>query len=261
MIHLTQFHALAVSGASDNTIWVLWHPTAGAYMLEVERRGRQRFAALSSAGGKPSWSILVGSHLAFPDHRRVELRTRLPSDAPGGGSDLLDVAIAALAADFETAPLRLRPGRTRGELETVLAATSLLASRIGSVYAFNAIQCRWTPDIAIPDTPREQPPETQHLEILLTLDDIGIWFGAYAPLGPGLARKSGGRKNRIDWAILEVPAPDPDPTAHAVMEAAAVLADFYARAAADLGLSRSDVAERMARLGCQPPDESTPRHR
>lgn len=243
MPSLDDFKALPICDAPDNTRWVLWHDEAGAVTLDAGATWRKRrVATLSSAKGRPTCEIFAGSRAEFRNGQRRDMRAPLPDDAPEGGPALLEAAIGALKESYEPAPLALREGRTRADLERVLSTAALLASRSRHCYDFCILRCCWDPRQPIAEAGRSAHPARLDLVIV---EDIGIWFGAFVPVGEALASDYKMRAHEAS-GLFRINRPTDNPTAHELLEAAAVIADFYARAAGDLGLTQGEVAARIA---------------
>lgn len=247
-LHLEDFRAIPVSEAADNATWILFHPEVGAYVLDASMRTPEgkRQAGLMRPGTKPSWRSAVDARLHFEIRMpHPEIKVELPADAPAGGPALFDVALQAFAAGYEPSPLRLRPGRCRADLERLMWATTILATRIRRRYVFNNLRCMWNPDLPI------EPPEerTGAIDESAVQRDLGNWFGAWSRQGKeGSFDRDAPDGRQFAW--LSIPEPPEAPSAHEIIAAEAMLIAFYDRAAADLGLGPQDVEARLATLGC-----------
>ena len=252
MIPFEDFHLLPTADAETATRWILWHPRSGAYLLDAELEDDTgRLVALTLATGRLRWTSSVASLASISGPPEIMIQAPIPADAPAAGPDLLDLALAALRDAHGPTPLAFRPGRSRAGLEKVMRAAGRLASIRGRGHVFCQARCIFNPEIPISrDAIRHGRIESEW-EIAF---DISAWFGPYSRLQHVDSSTRPAKRNAPkEHAVLWIDQDTGEPSAHDKLEAVRVLTEFYAAAAADLGLTPADIEARLAFLGCETP--------
>lgn len=246
MVHLEDFRAIPIEDAALATRWVLWHEESGPHQLDAVVLGGRRYARVQSCTGRPTFDRFIGNRLSFHNVNTNYLSAPL-TDAPEAGPALLAACIATLEAAYQPSPLRLRAGRTEEDLRAYLKAFHIIAEEICYPCPVNGIACAWNPDLPIRSWAERQPKVVPPMDAWVVLEDIGEWFAPHSMSGTE-------DLNNLDQdgkptpAILDAEEDFEELSAHELVAHHQLFVDFYNLAAAELGLTEDDVAERLRLL-------------
>jgi hypothetical protein len=258
MAYLRKFIANPIGDAETAVKWLFWHEDHGAYFLAGDHiYGNDRAAALLGTGMEPYSPPQVGGKLQTVDKPRVVISGRLAEDAPQCGPGLLEASIQALENAYQAGPLRVRPDQTPEDFWRVAHAYELLAGRMGSLHRISSLVALYYPEGRV--SPNWQQPKLAKLLDMETvptetrvLNDIANWFKPRSRYGEKTRRDQGELHSHSIYErfpeFAETGAANEEASAHEIIEAAAEIEAFYAKAAEELELNTYDVKLRIAAM-------------